>query len=129
MNQLSLMLVYRIGIAFLISTTMSGCVIGGPARWATHAERVVACDMTTEEVEQIAGGELELMSARFSEDATHLIRKSRISITDLRLRFVNNKLKSAEVMWALPLTTRMASYGRTELCGRELPQVGRQHAA
>ena len=110
--------VCQIGGLILVSTTMCGCVVGRPASWAIEAEQVLVCGMAMDQVESITERKLESMPTRPGKP-THFIRTYGLSgTTDLRLRFVDNKLKSVEVTWALPRTTRMASYGKTELCGR-----------
>lgn len=82
-----------------------------PSRWAEKMEQDVSCDISVADVQKLIDKDIIVEDVP-RKNRTHYIRSGD---TDVWLVFVDNKLKSVQVLWAHEMM-KYASYQQVQLC-------------
>ena len=99
----------RIVAIILALLTLAACKL--PAKWAEEFVGQLKCDMSLAQVQSLTSRDVHAEDAP-RRDMTHYIRDGS---TDVWLVFDNDKLKSAQVLWAQEMM-KYASYQQIQLC-------------
>jgi hypothetical protein len=92
-----------------MSLALASCKL--PAKWAEEFVEQLKCDMSLAQVQSLTSKDVNAEDAP-RKDMTHYVRDGS---TDVWLVFENDKLKSAQVLWAQEMM-KYASYQQIQLC-------------